>query len=106
MQALPSYDEFRQEVGSAFTVAAVVDDASDELFEVDLRLHAISELVETPTARTWALDFRGPADFTFEQGIASLDHARFGRIDLFLVPAGPLDGEMSYEAVFSLLVEP
>jgi hypothetical protein len=105
MPPLPSYDEFREEVGSTFTVAAVIDDASDALFELDLRLHAISEVVETPTARTWALDFRGPADFTFEQGIASLDHARFGRIDLFLVPVGPLDGAMAYEAVFSLLVE-
>ncbi len=106
MVSLPSYDEFREAVGSTFTVAAVVDPESEDLFEVDLRLHAISALVDTPAARNWVLEFRGPAEWSFEQGIASLDHARFGRIDLFLVPAGQRDGEAAYEAVFALLVEP
>jgi hypothetical protein len=69
-------------------------------------LHAISNLVETPAARSWALEFRGPAEWSFEQGLASLDHERFGRIDLFLVPLGEREGEATYEAVFSLLVEP
>lgn len=107
MDALPSYDEFREQVGSRFVVAAVVvDPDTDELFELDLRLNAISDDVATPLGHTFALEFRGPLDWAFEQGIASLDHERFGRIDLFLVPIGPADGEMAYEAVFSLLSEP
>jgi hypothetical protein len=103
MQALPGYDDFKRVVGSRFTVAAVVDEATDQLVEVDLRLHAISEQVRVKGAESWTLEFRGPAEWAFEQGMASLDHARFGRIDLFIVPLGPRDDEMAYEAVFSML---
>jgi hypothetical protein len=103
MQALPGYDDFKGAVGSRFIVAAVVDDATDQVFEVDLRLHAVSDLVQVGSTQTWSLEFRGPQEWTFEQGMASLDHARFGRLDLFIVPLGPRDGEMSYEAVFTLL---
>jgi hypothetical protein len=106
VSTLPSYDEFRGVLGSTFTVAAVVDPDTDDLFEVDLRLHAISDRAFTRVATTWALEFRGPGEWSFEQGIASLDHAQFGRIDLFLVPIGTNDGEMAYEAVFTLLPEP
>lgn len=106
MEALPTYAEFRAELGTTFVVAALVDPETDELFELDLRLHAISDDVPTPLGHTFALEFRGPLEWAFDQGLASLDHDRFGRIDLFLVPIGPADGEMAYEAVFSLLSEP
>lgn len=105
MQALPGYDDFERVVGTRFTVAAVVDDDTDQLFEVDLRLHAISERIRTAGAESWSLEFRGPAEFVFEQGMASLDHDRFGRLDLMIVPLGPRDGEMSYEAVFTMLTD-
>ena len=104
MQALPSYEDFRGVVGSTFVVAAVVDD-SEQVFELDLVLHSVSDRLRIPGGVTYSLEFRGPPDVTFEQGLASLDHARFGRIDLFLVPIGPAGGRMAYEAVFALLDE-
>lgn len=104
MQALPSYEDFRGVVGSTFVVAAVVDDF-DRVFQPELVLHSISDRVRFPGGVTYSLEFRGPLDVTFEQGLASLDHAWFGRVDLFLVPIGPTEGRMVYEAVFTLLDE-
>jgi hypothetical protein len=106
MRPLPNYQQFRAAVGTRFVVAAIVDPDSDQLFELDLTLHAVSEVVRTAGSHSFALEFRGPLDFAFEQGLASLDHDRFGRIDLFLVPVGSSEGQMVYEAVFSLLVPP
>lgn len=48
--------------------------------------------------------FNGPATPWLQQGTYSLLHAGMGEVNLFLVPLGPRDGQMFYEAVFSRLL--
>jgi len=45
--------------------------------------------------------FRGPAERSLPQGTHTLVHSALGRRALFLVPVGPVDGGVAYEAVFA-----
>jgi hypothetical protein len=45
--------------------------------------------------------FRGASPGRLPQGIYRLDHDVMGSLDLFLVPIGPREGGMCYEAVFN-----
>ncbi len=45
--------------------------------------------------------FRGPAEPQLAQGIYTLDNETLGRLEIFLVPIGPDDEGMRYEAVFN-----
>jgi uncharacterized protein DUF6916 len=47
----------------------------------------------------FSLVFRGQAGLA--QGTYRLEHAELGELDLFLVPIGPEDGSMRYEAAFA-----
>jgi uncharacterized protein DUF6916 len=44
--------------------------------------------------------YRGPARPVLEQAIHRVVHSDGCALDMFLVPVGPLDGGMAYEAVF------
>ena len=48
--------------------------------------------------------FQGPASPWLRQGMHMLQHAQMQRVDLFLVPLGPREGRMVYEAVFARLL--
>ena len=48
----------------------------------------------------FSLVFRGPLEPVLPQGIRRLEHAGLGELDLFLVPIGPDEVGMRYEAVF------
>lgn len=50
--------------------------------------------------------FTGPASPWLQQGTYSLLHGEMGELGLFLVPLGPRDERMFYEAVFSRLIAP
>jgi uncharacterized protein DUF6916 len=49
----------------------------------------------------FSLVFRSPPGATLPQRIYRLQHDRLGALDLFLVPIGPDEEGMRYEAVFS-----
>ena len=49
----------------------------------------------------FSLLFQGPAEPVLGQRIYPLDNEVLGRIELFLVPLGPVGDGMRYEAVFS-----
>ncbi len=42
-----------------------------------------------------------PAESHLEQAIYALEHAEMGMLELFLVPLGPHEDGMRYEAVFT-----
>jgi hypothetical protein len=48
--------------------------------------------------------FTGPLSPWLQQGTYTLLHPGMGEVTLFLVPLGPKDGRMVYEAVFSRLI--
>ncbi|HEY1011859.1 MAG TPA: hypothetical protein VGE07_04085 [Herpetosiphonaceae bacterium] len=51
--------------------------------------------------RGFSLLFLAPGPGHLEQRIYSLDHDSLGRLALFLVPVGPGQGGMLYEAIFT-----
>ncbi len=49
----------------------------------------------------FSLIFRGPKEPILAQRIYALEHGTMGRLEIFLVPIGPDDAGMCYQAVFS-----
>ncbi len=69
-----------------------------ELVSVDVRARF------DPSAqkrRPFALLFRGPREPVLSQRIYALSHASLGGLEIFLVPVGPDETGMLYEAVFT-----
>jgi hypothetical protein len=73
---------------------------------VDLELNRVTDLNQaaaTPEGRRpFSLEFLGPVSSQYlPQHIYHLEHARLGEIEIFLVPLGPEQGRMRYEAIFT-----
>jgi len=49
----------------------------------------------------WSLLFRTEKSASFEQAIYRVSHPSLGALDLFLVPVGPDESGMRYEAIFA-----
>jgi hypothetical protein len=49
----------------------------------------------------FSLFFSGPVDAMLPQGTYALRHPELGDLDVFLVPLGPRDGAVRYEAAFA-----
>lgn len=84
----------------------------NQAFRLEVESQAVElELVEAapvgrepgPGARSgFSLVFRGPAEPFLEQRTYPLEHARLGRLELFLVPIAKAEaGGFLYEAVFT-----
>ncbi len=49
----------------------------------------------------YSLLFRGPLNDSPQQGIMTLQHLAIGTVDVFMVPVGPDQHGMCYEAIFN-----
>ena len=56
---------------------------------------------EAPRTRPFSLLFKGPPETFLKQRIYRLEHTRFGRVDLFLVPVGQQTDGYLYESIFN-----
>jgi len=84
-----------------------------EVFRLDLpsgerlllRLVAVTPFGDAPRSgagrRGFSLVWRSELPGHLPQAIYALEHDQLGRLSLFLVPIGPREGGMCYEAVFS-----
>ena len=69
---------------------------------VPLELTTVTERNDSPKVEQFSLIFHNSSGVYLPQAIYDLDHERLGRINLFLVPLGPRDGQgMDYQAVFN-----
>ena len=81
--------------------------APDETTVIVTRLIAVTPAPGGSTARgpagrtPFSLVFRSPPGAPLPQRIYRLQHEELGALDLFLVPIGPDEVGMCYEAVFS-----
>lgn len=67
-----------------------------------LELLAVEEKDYGPRFEQFSVLFRGgPKNAYLPQAIYPLEHAKLGRIELFLVPVGPDEQGMRYQAVFN-----
>ncbi|MBV9196332.1 MAG: hypothetical protein JO168_19520 [Solirubrobacterales bacterium] len=87
-------EDFRPLVGTHFGVAA--GPFASELIEVNELDRTAGPGLRLP----FSLVFRGPLEPLLRQGIHRLEHGQLGELDLFLVPIGPDQAGMRYEAVF------
>ena len=56
---------------------------------------------EPPKRRPFSIVFRGPKEPSLPQNIYDIEHDQMGTLNLFIVPIGPDNEGMLYEAVFS-----
>jgi hypothetical protein len=73
---------------------------------LDVDLVAVTPLGDKDRPRPakrepFSLLFRGPRDFYLPQRIYQLEHPTLGALEIFLVPVGPDDAGMRFEAVFN-----
>ncbi|GAB4410278.1 MAG: hypothetical protein Fur0044_03980 [Anaerolineae bacterium] len=70
---------------------------------LETELIEVTELGEAAPGRrrAFSLIFRGPRQIVLPQQIYPLEHKVMGALDLFLVPIGPDQAGMRYEAIFT-----
>ena len=69
---------------------------------LDLVLTELEEFGPAPSGRNaFSIRFIGPPRPILPQAIYRLDNAAMGALEIFLVPLGPHQGGMRYEAVFT-----
>lgn len=74
----------------------------DLAFEAQLiEVSPMGETVGPNGRKAFSLVLRGPSNKAPEQGVYRIVHQELGTLDLFLVPIGPDDQGMKYEAVFT-----
>jgi hypothetical protein len=90
--------DFFGRVGEGFRVAT-------SEAEIGLVLAEVTDLSRRdapgPHRAPFSLIFRGPFRPVLVQRIWPLEHAALGRLEIFLVPIGPDETGMRYEAVFN-----
>jgi hypothetical protein len=86
---------FEPLVGEPFTLGAGSE-------SVALVLESATLLAGRPGARDpFSLVLRGPTEPLLAQAIYALDHAKLGRLEIFIVPIGRDETGVGYEAIFS-----
>ena len=85
---------FAERLGETFRV-------DDGALELEL-IEATAGIASRPdAARTpFSIVFRGPLEPVLPQQIYRFEHDELGTFDLFIVPIGPDDSGMQYQAVF------
>jgi hypothetical protein len=91
---------FSDRLGETFRIRVDDDSALDvELASATL---APTRPNEAPRGRApFSVVFLGPLEPVLPQRIYPFEHETLGAFDLFIVPIGPAESRMQYEAVFS-----
>ena len=87
-------ETFSGHLGNSFRIYP--DDSS----LLDLELISATELGEN-SGRPFSIVFRGPKDTLLPQRIYRMEHGEIGAFDIFLVPIGPDEEGLLYEAIFN-----
>ncbi len=94
MNELPSRSAFAGCIGNTFRICASEDRAET------VTLIEVKEGSSGPKEQ-FSVIFRGGQGDYLPQRIYPMEHEGLGRMDLFLVPIGPDDQGMLYQAVFA-----
>ena len=94
--ATPTHQDFIPHLHQTFRLQAGSEGHDIELIQVKALRYAM------PGGRPpFSILFRGAREVMFPQMIYRIEHARMGALDLFIVPIGPDEQGMIYEAVFN-----
>ena len=96
-------DMFEPRVGDKFRIAGDAP-ASQELTLLSAKVlgtESAKEWSKSSGREPFALIFVGPMESAVEQQIYRLEHDEVGNFEIFLVPIGPNQQGMRYEAIFT-----
>ena len=96
--SLPGLTPFTEQVGSTVEVV----DMPPSSFE--LKLIRVVEHARTKHNEAFSVFFLGPPDRFMPQGTRKIRHARFGEMDIFLVPVAKTNEGFEYEAAFNYIL--
>lgn len=94
-----AHGDFACHLGTAFRLALPSGEWLD-LVLIEAAAHP-RPAPGAPGRQGFSLVFRSELPGHLPQGIYGLEHAHMGRFEIFLVPIGPRQGGMCYEAVFN-----
>lgn len=92
-----SVTTFAEHLGETFGVGDGSDAVDMRLVEATARGSASGEESRMP----FSIVFAGPLEPVLPQRIYRFAHEELGTFELFIVPVGPDEGGMRYEAVFN-----
>jgi hypothetical protein len=90
--------DFTTRIGETFRMRL---NAEEWLDLVLAEVHAHTYAPPNQKRRGFSLTFRSALPKAAPQATYTVKHAEMGTMDVFLVPVGPKDGGMCYEAVFN-----
>lgn len=92
-------ETFSEHLGGTFNIRP------DDTGQVDVELISATGLGgstgEEMPRQPFSIVFRGPGDVLLPQRIYRMQHDKIGSFELFLVPIGPDEKGLRYEAVFT-----
>ena len=104
-------DTFAPHVGNPFSIAVVDQDGNEERIDLELisaeptplKPHDGRALGKSGYVRTdpFSLQFRGPANKMLVQGLYAFRHAVIGDFTMVIVPIGPGETDLLYQATFN-----
>ncbi len=95
-------DLFQTHLGSSFYIHHESSSPLTVMLVEATSLRPPGEVRPVPKKREpCSILFRGPLEPVLPQQIYQIQHESLGRMDLFLVPVGPDEEGMLYEAVFN-----
>lgn len=92
-----SHSSFEEQLNTPFRIH-FGGETPLEVVLYEVRLH---EPHGGPRTQPYSVYFRGPRQPVLPQAIYRMEHDRVEAMDLFLVPIGPDEKGMRYEAVFN-----
>jgi hypothetical protein len=92
-------ETFSSRTGDSFRISV---DESNALQAELIEVVAFDPPADASRARVpFSIVFRGPSEPILPQRIYRFEHGTLGAFDLFIVPIGPDESGMQYEAVFT-----
>ncbi len=96
---LTNHEDFQPCLNDMFTVKAE-DDIGPELELIQVKLFGEID-PDSKTRQAFSLLFRGPMEPMLPQKLYQLENSKIGEVLLFLVPIGPDEQGMLYDANFN-----
>lgn len=96
-------EKYAEHIGEVFRIA-LDDDAVMDMTLIEANSvgpQTTKDALQAGLPAPFSVLFRGPAEPVLVQATYRLRHASLGELDLFLVPLGPRDDGIGYEAVFN-----
>lgn len=98
-------EEFSKHLNHTFQIHYEAGEGEASTGSMEVELVEVSKLGERQPdedqRQSFSVIFRGPGEPVLPQKVYCLEHDGMGKLDLFLVPLGPDNGGMLYEAVFT-----